>query len=199
MLKIYCEDISLLDNDEVYNEMLSNTSGYRQKRVNALKSYDSKKACIICEHLLKLGLKDVKGFYPKVNYVFNVHGKPYLRPYKDVFFNFSHSGTKVVCVISDDEVGIDIQKIQSVKENFLKKYFTENERHLIKINDGNVDSDSFTRLWTYKESYIKYKGLGLSMPLNSFDVMDLSKSGECKFTDVLVGAGYKCTVCSKNI
>ena len=59
-------------------------------------------------------------------YCYGEHGKPE-RKKKEVCFNLSHSGKYVMCVVSDVEVGCDIEKIQKVRWKLAKRFFSEGE------------------------------------------------------------------------
>lgn len=121
-------------------------------------------------------IKAVTHFYPDaklpVSYKRNKHGKPYLSDYP-LFIGISHSGDYAVCVVSDTEVGIDIQKIRTADLRIAKRHFTNEECEYI----GN-DELRFFELWSKKESYLKAIGTGLTVPLNSFSTLKNGKNYE---------------------
>ena len=41
------------------------------------------------------------------------HGKPYLQDYPEVHFNLSHAGNRVMCVVSPEPAGCDIEGVES--------------------------------------------------------------------------------------
>ena len=60
------------------------------------------------------------------------HGKPFLSYRPGVHYNISHSGAYVVCVLADQEVGIDIQIHRKVNyDRMLRRMVTEKEREEI--------------------------------------------------------------------
>ena len=80
--------------------------------------------------------------------------KPYLEN-SNIFYNISHKNKMVGLIISDSEVGLDIEYIDTEnikRKSTLKYFFTEKERKSITTNE-----DLLT-LWTKKESYIKLNG-----------------------------------------
>lgn len=110
-------------------------------------------------------------------YCYGKHGKP-MRKDEKVWFNLSHSGNYILCVISDSEIGCDIEKIKSVKWKIAKRYFSEKEYHLLeKIsrseknteNNERVEEALFTRFWVLRESYVKKTGEGLGTALEGLD------------------------------
>lgn len=82
------------------------------------------------------------------------NGKPYLEN-SNIFYNISHKNKMVGLIISNSEVGLDIEYIDTEnikRKSTLKYFFTEKERESITTNE-----DLLT-LWTKKESYIKLNG-----------------------------------------
>lgn len=92
-------------------------------------------------------------------------GKPYLP--EGPFFNLSHSGDKVVLLVSDRPSGIDIEQIAPWSEAVAKRVFTPREQEWLKSQSG---TDAFYRLWTAKESIMKALGLGFRLPPESFEI-----------------------------
>lgn len=87
-------------------------------------------------------------------------GKPYLRDYP-YFFNLSHSGDYVVCVLSRREIGVDIQAHRAGGSGRIaEKYFSPEEAQaLLQAKDRDA---FFFRLWTRKEAYGKLTGRGIA-------------------------------------
>jgi len=92
-------------------------------------------------------------------------GKPYFA--NGPFFNVSHSGKYIVLVVSDKEVGIDIEENVEKDMSLLLKIFNEAEARIIK------EHADFYYLWCAKESLIKCIGSSIShikevpsLPLN---------------------------------
>lgn len=101
------------------------------------------------------GLDDLK---------YNSYGKPY----KDnIYFSLSHSNDYVVLAISNNQIGIDIELIKDVKENLKDYTLSVDEKSTIK---NNVD---FYKLWTSKESLIKYLGIGIDKDLKKIPALPL--------------------------
>ncbi len=84
------------------------------------------------------------------------------------YYNISHSGDYVVCAFSDKPVGVDIQKIKSLKENFAKRYFNERDNIYIESVSESEKTDRMIKVWTAKESYSKLTGKGISGGFNGF-------------------------------
>lgn len=105
----------------------------------------------------------------------NSWNKPYLRDYPEIQFNLSHCHGMVACIISSKEVGIDIEEIRAFPRAVMKKVCSKEEQQW--IEQSTCMEESFFRLWTLKESYIKAVGKGLSFPMKQVDFSN-SLNGE---------------------
>jgi len=117
-----------------------------------------------------------------------VHGKPYLQN-SDLYFNISHSQRYVVCAISDEEVGIDIQfhkkdEIDKVARRMMSA------KEWQEYQEASDKSKFFYDLWAKKESYIKYTGEGLSVDMRLINI-------EACVQEIAVAEQYSCMVCTK--
>ncbi|MGL4949082.1 MAG: 4'-phosphopantetheinyl transferase family protein, partial [Anaeroplasmataceae bacterium] len=88
------------------------------------------------------------------------NNKPYLEQKdfigRDIYFNISHSKSCVVCVVSESEIGVDVEDIKSYNDKVPKRICNENELSTI---ESSVNKDyELTKIWTKKESYFKYLG-----------------------------------------
>lgn len=100
----------------------------------------------------------------------NKYGKPYLVDYNFVHFNVTHTKDMIVGAISDNPIGIDIERIKPFNKRIAEKFFTENEQNYIFHKKDNQDIRSL-EVWTRKEAYVKWKGMGLEIPFDTFDVL----------------------------
>lgn len=108
-----------------------------------------------------------------------LYGKPYFINYKDLHFNISHSDNKIVCAISTTPIGVDIEKISSPNLMLAKRFFLPLESFLIFSAKLKIMKTlCFYTIWTRKEAYVKNIGKGLSIRLNSFNVLDASTNYE---------------------
>jgi 4'-phosphopantetheinyl transferase len=109
----------------------------------------------------------------------NGYGRPTLDPsHSSLCFNIAHSGNWVVMAVGHDiEIGVDIEYCRRPAPlEFADFYFAKSEASDLGQLSANERPLRFFELWTLKESYIKARGLGLSIPLNSF-AFDLRKPG----------------------
>ena len=105
----------------------------------------------------------------------NGYGKPFLAgpAGSPLQFNLSHSGGLAVCAVTlDHEIGVDVEdRERRVEElELARRFFAPAEAGALEPLPAVVRRDAFFRYWTLKEAYIKARGMGLSMPLESFIV-----------------------------
>jgi 4'-phosphopantetheinyl transferase len=117
-----------------------------------------------------------------LRFSYNEFGKPRLEgaaQVRDLCFNVSHSGgLTLIAIALARDVGVDIEIIDySVRtEEVAKSFFSANEIATLARLPQSLRVAGFFNCWTRKEAYIKARGMGLSIPLDSFDV-SLSPDG----------------------
>lgn len=133
-------------------------------------------------------------------------GKPRIEGETGLQFNLSHSGElALVAVTRGRAVGVDIESMRerSAQRNIAERYFSRGEVNALFALPDAEQSAAFYRCWTRKEAYIKALGLGLSYPLDGFEVsldesaprLVWSKEGEAEtkrwtFSNLNPGPGY---------
>ncbi len=107
---------------------------------------------------------------------YNEFGKPRLAGAPencDLRFNLSHSGgLALVAIALARDVGVDIEAIDNSvgTEEIAKNFFSTGEVSALQHLPQSLRLMGFFNCWTRKEAYIKARGMGLSIPLDSFDV-----------------------------
>ena len=111
----------------------------------------------------------------KIVFTYNEFGKPYLNDnqLEGLFFNTTHSKKFAMLAFNkNDEIGVDIEHINQnmIKDDISKNYFSPYEISEYSKVEKSRQADAFFKIWTRKEAYIKARGEGLSIPLDSFDI-----------------------------
>ena len=89
-------------------------------------------------------------------------GKPYV---DGVEFSLTHTKGMLACAVSNNPVGVDIERIRKVPESAVKKFIDDDKYNLF-IN--SVDKDYLSiREWVIKEAWLKEMGTGVSKRLKS--------------------------------
>lgn len=83
-------------------------------------------------------------------------GKPYFLGGQPAF-SISHAGEIAVCAFGAAELGIDVEKIDSIDPSLLPVLQPEEKAYLRRLPEERQPS-AFYQLWTQKESLLKAKG-----------------------------------------
>ena len=168
--RVYFADVSCLEDAELFRRLYRQTDAARRERIDRMHFEKDKYLSLGAGVLLRKALNDL-GFDAVPDLAYGAHGKPYFPDLPELHFNLSHSGTKVLCAVSDRSIGCDAEKIGSYNEKLVRRFFHPEEcTLLLSAPDASAQTELFYRLWTLKESFLKATGLGLSLPLDSFAV-----------------------------
>lgn len=173
----------------------------RKRRARKYLKRDDQWRCLIggflIMHMLRTETGDIKEYQMQCDSM----GRPFVHTHKAIDFNISHSNQWVAGVIASRRVGIDIEYIAGAGKNIAHRFYSEEEKEYCRKNPEN-----FYQIWTLKESFLKAKGTGLSVPLNSFSVISDGKplltengavSKEYAFYSRKLGTDYFLSVCAK--
>jgi 4'-phosphopantetheinyl transferase len=171
-LSIYANDISkTLSHDEL-------------ERANKLKFTRDREQFILRRYHLRLILSKYCDCQPhEIMFSYNSYKKPFicLPEFKEIKFNMSFTyDLMLVGLCKHDDIGIDIEKVHEIRdlENIAAENFSPQE---LKYFNSKFDkTNTFFKIWTRKEAFIKAKGKGLYQPLKSFCV-DIGPSGSHEY------------------
>jgi len=170
--KLIFHEIANYELNEKFFHLLSLVSKDRQQKISNFKLDIDKKLSLYAEIIVRKYISQkihLENF--EIEFEENKYGKPYLKGYPDFFFNISHTHNAIVVALSNELVGVDVEKIKTADLAIAKRFFSDKE--IKYIHSAQFDQDKrFYEIWTRKEAYIKHVGKGLSIPLKSFDVQD---------------------------
>jgi 4'-phosphopantetheinyl transferase len=197
MLTIYQADAKRIQGEKSLEKLLEKLPVDMHKRALRYKFKKDAYNFVVGRLLLKRGLEALGKVDQFERIAYQTSGKPFL---DDVFFNISHSGDLVVCVLSTKGVvGIDIEKIKEVKLEDFDAWFSKKE--WTEINNASSPLQKFYWYWARKESIIKALGVTLSY-LHKIEV-DATKDHFIEngkkwyLKDLDFGAGYFGALCSE--
>jgi 4'-phosphopantetheinyl transferase len=105
----------------------------------------------------------------------NAYGRPQISNSFElsstVRFNISHTHSLIVLAMTRDrEVGVDVENVEdrTVSMDIADRFFAPEEAAALAQVPGELQQERFFEYWTFKESYIKARGMGLSLPLEKF-------------------------------
>ncbi len=184
-MKIYVVRTDLISQSE-FDYLLKILPMDRQKQILSQKSQQNATNMLVGSILARVALKKEFGL-PVKEQIFELgeHGKPFLKNGKNQYFNISHSGCYVVCAVSENPVGIDVEVPGKYKEELARKVLSPLE--FMNLSHTKNKHIEFSKLWTKKEAYVKMLGQGIrlsnivNVPTNScqtlcFEDWNLKKS-----------------------
>jgi 4'-phosphopantetheinyl transferase len=113
---------------------------------------------------------------PALNWQFaeNQHGRPYVvepEEFRHLRFSVSHTHGLVACAFSAmHDIGVDIEDATREVEfrEIAASHFAPRELEDMRSRPAEQLRATFYSYWTLKEAYIKGRGMGLALPLDSF-------------------------------
>jgi 4'-phosphopantetheinyl transferase len=112
--------------------------------------------------LLVFALKCEGLYHAMPEFSYGSNGKPFLSNYTSIYFNMSHCQGAVACILSENEVGVDIERI-GIYDDEMAMAICNTQEYLWVTESINPYEQAlrFTRLWTVKESIVKWRGTGI--------------------------------------
>lgn len=170
-MKVYATQITrdmTLDEIELQSQQVSKE---RREKIKKLYYKKDKISSLYAELLLRhILVKNYGISKEKIHFRYNSFQKPFLAGFEsELQFNISHSGDWIVCAISKEEVGIDIQKIGDYEDAIAKRFYNQKEYLHLHTLEKEEQIRRFYQYWSLKESYVKAVGKGLSIPLDELE------------------------------
>ncbi|MFQ5538070.1 MAG: 4'-phosphopantetheinyl transferase family protein [Gemmatimonadota bacterium] len=98
------------------------------------------------------------------------HGRPHLASSPSCAFSISHTEGMVACAVGRvAALGVDVENRKRGAElmKVARRCFAPEEVRYLEARPGGGRDEAFFRLWTLKEAYLKAKGRGLSLGLDT--------------------------------
>ncbi len=144
-----------------------------QKRANRFHFEKDRLAYIAVRgHLRELLSRYLKINAADLRFDYNPYGKPFLKEYS-IEFNVSHSNQwGLIALDSRYPLGVDVEWMRPdfAGLKIARRFFSARETEELKRLPDELQEKGFFNGWTRKEAYIKARGEGLHIALNSFDV-----------------------------
>jgi 4'-phosphopantetheinyl transferase len=132
---------------------------------------------VLARGLLREILSRYRGIHPgELRFCYGAYGKPALATERDddLAFSLSHAHEAVVYAVTRGrEVGVDLEYVSGDIDDraLAERCFSSCEASMLGLLPSNLRQKAFLTCWTRKEAYIKARGEGLSLALQSFDVL----------------------------
>ena len=176
MVKLYYAKITNLYDEKCFEEKIKQVKEKRQVRIFEYCQKKDRCRSLAASLLLKMALEREGICYDEVCFAQKTGGKPYLLLQSGLFFSLAHAQEMAVCVIADQEVGVDVErkdrltgKKEEQKLKIAKKMLTPEEWK--QWEKEEYRTETLISIWTKKESYVKMTGRGLTEKLMTIDTL----------------------------
>ncbi len=132
----------------------------RSRQMTGYARITDRKLCAAAYVLLVYALNKENLFTRLPVFGYGPNNKPYLANYPGIHFNISHCDGAVVCALSKDPLGIDIEKVEDYDDQMARYICNPMEYEWVTAMPG-MEEQRFTEMWTRKESYVKSLGTGI--------------------------------------
>ena len=153
---------------------------YERERANQFKFNKDRHLYITAHLFVRKVLSQYASLSPDAwRFKTNDYGKPFISNYHygELCFNLSHTQGLIACVVAYKRaVGVDVEQYRQLNEfNALcQSVFSSLEvSDILSLNTRTAQQQRFFTYWTLKESYIKARGMGLSIPLQEFSFIEI--------------------------
>lgn len=162
---LYLDDNIDKIKDEEIERLISMLPEQRKAQALRFKHKLGRKQCVVAYMLLCKGLREEYGIEEMPVFEYGEHGKPSIVGHEDIHFNLSHCRKAVVCAISNEPIGVDIECTDRGNDNVIG--YTMNEQERERIDNAEDRSREFVCLWTQKEALLKLTGEGINDDIKS--------------------------------
>ena len=134
---------------------------------------------------------------------------------RQISFNVSHTDSLIILAVAQKhEIGVDVEntRVRAACIDIADRFFAPAEVSALHALPEARQHDRFFEYWTLKESYIKARSMGLSIPLDhfSFDLLEddigLSihpdqgdRPERWRFWQLEIGPGYLGALCAERV
>ncbi len=183
---------------EYYREQLPDSLARRLKKYPTLLD---RHQSLCGKLLLQRGVNQLNGT-SEVDYLkmlqYTSKGRPYLPGETGNDFNISHSGTIVVCALTErGRLGVDVQQVVPIPSQLAQLFLSKEEWECISQTATN---EQLIKMWAKKEAITKFTGDGLSLSFSSIsldqDRYSLAGQPTIHTQEITIHPGYACFIAS---
>lgn len=164
-----CCDVAAFSEEDLHRTY-AGLSPSRKEHIDRIQPTEDKKRSLAGECLVQ---KLLQTHYGITNATLHrsENGQPYLSGC-ELYVSISHSHKIVACAISEEPVGIDVERIRPVKPELHQRVCVPEE--LKYIRNGDNAAERFFEIWTAKEAWFKKQGTGITN-LHSVNVLEIPR------------------------
>jgi len=172
---------SLEQPSEVVKQLIEMVSDDERTRETRFRFGQDQRYSVVRRGILRTILGRYLGIDPsEIRFCYSPYGKPFLEQEISggtLRFNLAYAHQLALFVFARGrDIGIDVEYVRSVPEadQIVEHFFSFQEKVLFHSLPSHVRQEAFLTWWTRKEAYIKAIGVGLSLPLDQFEVLSVS-------------------------
>ena len=168
MVNIYYLKLDNLKIDDKFEKVFSSV---RKDKLKLVTNEEVRLERVAAEILLQYAFKEYGFDIPK-EYAYDELGKPVA---SDVYFSITHTVGAVMVAVSNNPVGVDLEKRRNIDEKIASRILTKEEFDFYNEHKGSEYLlDSFVR----KESFFKMTGEGIGSNLTKESINDILNSSK---------------------
>lgn len=215
MIDLFITDIAAAEIERLQDAYLALLTPEEAGRAARLRHAGVRAEFLTGRALVRTALSAVTGDAPAAwRFALGDHGKPAIESpsHAGLEFNLSHTHGLIVCAVRrGGAVGVDVENCQRHNGgiDLARRFFAAGEVAALEVAAEEDRRELFFRFWTLKESFIKARGRGLSLPLDRFAftlaqdkppridfVPDHEASpGDWQFAELICGPEHRIAVC----
>lgn len=127
----------------------------RRERLLRLRVEEKRREPLCAYLILRMALMERCRLRELPEIALSEHGKPFFPAYPDLHFNISHTTGAVLVGVSDQPLGVDIEKIRPVSQRSMRR-----------LADAATEEEFF-QSWVRREARAKRTGAGISTMMRS--------------------------------
>ena len=182
--------------EKEYSNLLKTVHFEKRDKINKLRYFSDRQRSLLGDVLVRTLIQEKTAQdIGEILFATNIYGKPFCVNVPQLQFNISHAGRYVACTIDEHPVGIDVELIKPIDFEIAERFFSDDESAYIFTQPEEKRLLCFYQIWTMKESYIKYDGKGLNIPLQSFNTLSPLRT-DIVFHQIFSNHEAICNVCT---
>ncbi len=199
MNKLFYININQIRSEEIFSQVKNHLSDYRLEKTDRCARYNDKLRSAAAGLLIDCGLEFYHLCEKTATYSYTNNGKPSIAGHPEIHFSVSHSGDYVVCAFTSNPVGVDIERVKNVKPSMIKYTCDMQEAAAINLFEPSTPeyNAGFFDVWTKKESFLKFLGIGLKVRPAEINEKFSEKLSQVNFYSFDIAENYKCTLCTE--
>lgn len=127
----------------------------RAQRLLRLKDEEKRREPLCAYLILLMALMEQYGWRELPEIAVTEHGKPFFPAHPEVHFNLSHTSGAVLVGLSDQPIGVDIEKVRPVSQRAMQRIAKA------------ATAEEFFQSWVRREARAKRSGTGISTMMRS--------------------------------